>query len=235
MTPADVELIIRRIYGEGIHLHPTVYVLLLTASVIAGGLGAYIGAFLRRKGENLATKADFESILAQLREQTREVEHVKNEIAQAGWIHQRRWDLKRQLYWELLETLEEIKQKGRWLYGALTTPYTYPPVVNPQAPQLIDDFANHMQQRGTVEKLLALKGVAGVVLTGEAISALDYLNQNYNEVIDMVLHQQRTTNDWVEPAIQQLSRLVDETERAYSIVLSESQEDLLADVPRRTR
>jgi len=163
MSPAELELLLRKILGEGIQLHASVYLLFVAISVIGAGVGAYGGAYLKRRAENLATKSDFHSLLAQLRSQTREVEEIRSEIANAGWIHQRRWDLKRELYWHLLEILEEIKQKGRWFANALHKSWG----PTPETQQLVDAFAKHMLERGAIEKLLAYKGVAGMILTDD--------------------------------------------------------------------
>jgi hypothetical protein len=222
MSAAELELLLRKILGEGVQIHPVSYLALVITSVIAGAIGAFLGAYLKRRGENLATKADFDSLMGQLREQTREVEAIKSEIAQAGWVHQRRWDLKRELYWQLLEMLEELKQKGRWLFRAVGD-FWGP---NADAQQTIESFAKHIQERGTVEKLLASKGVAGMILSESAVTALEDLSREYNLAVDRILSS-GTPEDQTWFVRQQLPSLLDATDRVYAMVLSASQEDLL--------
>jgi hypothetical protein len=223
MSAAELELLLRRVLGEGIQLPPAIYLLLVVVSLLGGTVGAFFGAYSRKRGENLATKADFESLLQQLRRQTEETERIKSEIARAGWIHQRRWDLKRELYWQLLQILEEIKQKGRWLAQSLER-FWEP---NPEAQALIEAFAKHMYERGTLEKLLAYKGVAGMILTEHAGAALDRLSYEYNEMANLLIRDARPADAFFRYGRPQFDGLLAQTEEVYRLVLSESQADLL--------
>ena len=225
MSAAELELLLRRVLGEGIQLSPAVYLLVVIVSLLGGTLGAFVGAYSRKRGENLATKADFDSLLQQLRKQTEETERIKSEIARAGWIHQRRWDLKRELYWQLLQMLEEIKQKGRWLVQSLERFWS----PNPEAQALIEAFANHMYERGTVEKLLASKGVAGMILTERSSAALDRLIGDYNALADVLIRNEQPVEAFFNYGRTQFETLLAATEEVYSLVLSESQADLLGD------
>ncbi len=73
----------------------------LALVAIFGGAGAYIGSYLREKGKNLATKEDIAKL-------TRETEAIKSEISKTRWLDQKRWDLRRDVYWNLLEQLGEL-------------------------------------------------------------------------------------------------------------------------------
>jgi len=225
MSAAELELLLRRVIGEGVQLHPAIYLLVVFVSLLGGIVGAFFGAYSRKRGENLATKADFDSLLQQLRRQTEETERIKSEIARAGWIHQRRWDLKRELYWQLLQILEEIKQKGRWLAQSLQR-HSDP---NAEAQTLIETFAKHMYERGTVEKLLAYKGVAGMILTDQTSTALERLSDGYNEMADLLIRTPRPFEVFFGDDRWRFYGLLDETEAVYKLVLNESQADLLGD------
>jgi len=222
MSPSDLELLLRRLLGEGLQLHPTSYILLAVVSMLTAGMGAHLGAYLRRRGENLATKADFESILKQLSLQTMEVEGIKSEIARAGWVHQRRWELTRDLYVDLLKTLEEVRQKGRWLRQAVGN-YWCP---NPDADKHVKTFAIHMEERGTVDKLLAAKAVSGIVLSHHVVDALDRLSGDYNFALERILVDQN--QDAVVDFLRgNLDNLLGATDEVYQTVLQASQHDLL--------
>lgn len=223
MSPAELELLIRKILGEGLQLHFTVYIVIVAISLIASGIGALVGAYLKRRGENLATKADFEVLLDQVRQQTRETEQIKSEMARAGWVHQRRWDLKCELYWRLLETLEEIKQKGRLLAQMLSN-YWDP---TPEARQVIEEFARHMHERGVAEKLIGSKAAAAVVLEKSAVEALDRLALEFNEFVDLVLREPDAVEAFFGFGRDRFETLLESTEEAYQIVLSSAQEDLI--------
>jgi septal ring factor EnvC (AmiA/AmiB activator) len=56
--------------------------LLIAISLVAGGIGAYFGAYLKTKAEHRATKEDFAELLKQVESQTRAVETIKGEITE---------------------------------------------------------------------------------------------------------------------------------------------------------
>jgi hypothetical protein len=236
MSITELELLLRKLLGEGVQLHPTSYLLLIVVSLVTAGLGAYFGAYLRRRGENLATKSDFDELLQQLGRQTQQVEVIKSEIARAGWVHQRRWELSRDLYFELLRTLEELRQKGRWLAHAVSSSQVSDPPFggdywgvsphNDQAYDYVKTFADHMVERGTVEKLLAAKAVSGIVLPEEVVRALDSLSDLYNFGFERILSDPSpdTLTAFLRDNLDTLLRSTDET---YLIVLRASQHDLL--------
>jgi len=65
-------------------LQPLVYVVLVGISALGGLVGSFLTAYAKKRGENLATKADFDELLRQLRLQTAETEKIKSEIAKAS-------------------------------------------------------------------------------------------------------------------------------------------------------
>ena len=223
MSSAELELLLRKLLGEGLQLHPTVYLVIGLISVLSGGIGAFVGAYLRRRGENLATKADFDSLLSQLKQQTREVEEIKSEISQAGWIHQRRWDLKRELYAELLVVLEEIKEKGRWFSESIGSNYWG---ATSELTESLQRFATHMQDRGTLDRFLAAKALAGMFLAPQAVDALNELSHDYSLAADMIAHSDNPA-DTVARNDTHFNALIHTTQHAYEVILAEAQQDLL--------
>jgi hypothetical protein len=69
-----------------------VYALL---SLLGGLFGGYLGAYVRKKGENLATKEDIAQI-------TRIQHDIQNNISNEFWMRQRNWDMKREAAFELM-------------------------------------------------------------------------------------------------------------------------------------
>jgi hypothetical protein len=59
-------------------------------ALVAAGVGALAGGYLKTRGTNFATKADFETLLAQLRANTELVETIKAEVSQKDWA-KREW------------------------------------------------------------------------------------------------------------------------------------------------
>src|SRR6476619_6060836 len=80
--------VVRRLpYGD----RPWLFLLVIVAVMaLVAGLAAFIGAFLKTKGEHFATKRDFDELHKQLRANTELVETIKSEVAQKDWA-QREW------------------------------------------------------------------------------------------------------------------------------------------------
>ena len=70
-------------------------------TVVMAGVGAWIGTYLREKGRNYATREDVQHL-------TRLTEEVRADVSGKVWLEQKRWDLKRDFYWELLTVLNEL-------------------------------------------------------------------------------------------------------------------------------
>jgi hypothetical protein len=68
------------------------------------GAQNYLGKFLAKKAENLATHQDIQKLV----DQVRETERVKAEIADRMWDRQRRWDAKKELYVEIYSSLPNL-------------------------------------------------------------------------------------------------------------------------------
>ncbi|MFA4820538.1 MAG: hypothetical protein WC613_06300 [Candidatus Aenigmatarchaeota archaeon] len=80
MTPEQLETIFRKVISEGVTLDTWLVITIALLCLIGLGLGAYI----RKKGDNLATKEDIGDI-------TRKVEEVKAEFIKVSYEHQIRF------------------------------------------------------------------------------------------------------------------------------------------------
>src|SRR5215510_4923045 len=92
------------------HLSSRPWVLLLIQAILllmAAGLGAYYGEYLKTRGKNLATKADFDTLLDQLRANTELVETIKTEVSQRDWAKREWTNLRRVKLEALLDTMHE--------------------------------------------------------------------------------------------------------------------------------
>jgi hypothetical protein len=58
---------------------------------IVSSVGGFLGAYLRKRGELLAQKEDFERILNEQRQTTKELERIRDEITQAAWHRSQVW------------------------------------------------------------------------------------------------------------------------------------------------
>jgi len=107
------EATIQKIAAEVARYLPSyAWVLLLVQVVIlaaAAAVGAFFGEYLKTRGKNLATKADFDSLQDQLRANTELVETIKAEVGQKDWA-QREWtNLRRTKLEALLEKMHDCE------------------------------------------------------------------------------------------------------------------------------
>jgi hypothetical protein len=78
-------------------------------TVLIAGLGVWFGSFLKAKGQNFATKQDFNELKRQLKENTELVETIKSEVSQRDWA-QREWTNLRRIKLEaVLEKMHECE------------------------------------------------------------------------------------------------------------------------------
>jgi len=86
-----------------------VLVLYVIITAVAAALAAWFGSFFKTKGQNFATKKDFDELLKQLRANTELVETIKSEVGQRDWAR-REWANLRRIKLEVLfDTMHECE------------------------------------------------------------------------------------------------------------------------------
>ncbi len=65
-------------------------------TVLSAGIGAFIGAYLKKKAENLATHEDIDKLLLQIKVTTEATKSIEARISNEVWDRQRQWELKRE-------------------------------------------------------------------------------------------------------------------------------------------
>ena len=74
------------------------------------GFGAFIVPYLKKKGERVATKEDFDGLLAELRSNTEAIEEVKTKFSEQTWINQQVWVKKQEAYTSIFSLLLNVKK-----------------------------------------------------------------------------------------------------------------------------
>lgn len=69
---------------------------------LTAGAGAYFGAYLKRKGENLATKED-------IGELTQAAEEIRAKISDDVWDRQKQWEMRRDAVYDAWRALRELE------------------------------------------------------------------------------------------------------------------------------
>lgn len=63
-------------------------------------LGSFLGTYLKKKAENVATREDLQDVVKQVQAVTRTAEEIKSEIAGGLWDRQKSWELKKEVLYE---------------------------------------------------------------------------------------------------------------------------------------
>jgi hypothetical protein len=69
-------------------------------TALISGFGAYFGAYLKKKGENVATHEDIDKLVDQVRAVTTTTKEIEAKISNDMWDRQKRWELKRDAIFE---------------------------------------------------------------------------------------------------------------------------------------
>lgn len=88
------------------------YALVAATSLLAAMVGNLLASYARKRGETLATKADFDEILRQLRQSTKAAEDIKASVQHSDWIS-REWKVVRRT--KLEELLDSAYAAEHWL------------------------------------------------------------------------------------------------------------------------
>lgn len=78
-------------------------------SLAGGWLGAYLGAYLKKKGENLATHEDIDKLVDQVRAVTQTTKEIEAKISDEVWNRQKRWEIKRDAIFEVVRALGDLE------------------------------------------------------------------------------------------------------------------------------
>ncbi len=89
----------------------------ITTFVFAGG-GAYFGAYLRKKGENLATHEDLDALVEQMKAVTNATKQIEAQISTDVWHRQSRWEMRKTA---ILEALRDFATAGPLVWKLLWT------------------------------------------------------------------------------------------------------------------
>jgi len=186
MNPQDIELIIRQVLDQGVPLDWTdirVYAVVMVTTLLGSGIGAWVGAFFSKRGELRAIETKFDSLVSQVARITTVQEEIRAKISTEAWVEQKQWDLKRDLYSDLLEALYytrhiadrifDIDQKRIWA----------------------DDDEQQQQRRNLIkqegdkeapylQKIIKCRAIGDLVLTSDVINTLDKLQDAWVKAND---------------------------------------------------
>jgi hypothetical protein len=83
-------------------------------TALAGLLGAFVGsyltAYMKRKGENLATHEDIDKLVDQVSAVTIATKQIEAKISDAVWNRQKGWEMKREVLFSAAEALAQVDE-----------------------------------------------------------------------------------------------------------------------------
>ncbi len=71
--------------------------------LVSAFIGSYLGPYLKRKGQNLATHEDIDKLVDQVRAVTTTTKEIEAKISNDVWDRQKRWELKRDVLFEMMK------------------------------------------------------------------------------------------------------------------------------------
>ena len=185
---------------------------LLSIAAVAG-VGAYLGAYLRKKGENRAIHEDIDRVV-------RATEELRSQISGDLWVRQKRWEFRREVYSALIEGLDEVVRS--------TTLYSVHTFNTDSSDPGWDEKHKELTERRAVahRSLRKARALAGVFLPEPTVRILDDMERaqtgklRFGEVFDL------------EEALSTESR---EARKAYDELIAAARRDLLDMEERRLK
>jgi hypothetical protein len=143
-------------------------------TLVVGGVGAWFGAYFKKKGENYATKEDLGELVRQMRELAKAQEEIKAEISDKMWDRQRRWELKRDVL------VEAMRKAGVLVYKLSAIEGVYETSRSMEAMQSSDRMAVHAAKLHECNDATAefdtVTCVAGIGCAGKVVRAKQELS-----------------------------------------------------------
>jgi hypothetical protein len=84
---------------------------------VCAGAGAYLGSYLKNKGEHLATREDIDKVVEQVRVVTKATKEIEAKISDEVWDRQKRWELKREVLFDTIKRTALVKDALTELYA----------------------------------------------------------------------------------------------------------------------
>jgi len=187
------------------------YLVLAGLFVIGFLIKHYVPKYLNEKAKNFATKEDFSELLEFEKITTKEIESIKGQISKGIWVDQRRWDLKRELYTNLLETFHELKKTSAHVAAS------YSPNRDKDFIEKNKEFYDKQKKRQfeLLDEAGRLTAISALIISDESLNAIENFKKE-SIILD-------SEND----GYKYMLTLSDNSDSAYRLLLEEAKIDLL--------
>src|SRR5690242_3526662 len=92
------------------------YLLVALLSLIGGWFGGFFGAYLKKKGENLATHEDIDKVVDQVKAVTEATKTIENKLSGELWDKQKQWEMKKEVLFETARRIADLDDALLSLY-----------------------------------------------------------------------------------------------------------------------
>lgn len=176
MTPEQIEELARQIESQGLPIDWKVYVVMWLLALVGAAVGAAIAGYYSKRGEIKAIHDQIEKV----EEQTRRITNVVEREKSLAWLEQKRWDLKRDFYWEILATINALSSALRELRNV----FKFEGVMTPEQVQSLVSLVNTSTKRvmEREDALIRILGVGRILLTDNVVELLDSYQQDLQQI-----------------------------------------------------
>ena len=89
-------------------------------TLVSAFIGSYLAAYLKKKGENLATHEDIDKLLDQVSAVTRTTKEIEARISSDVWDRQKQWEMKREVLFEAAKSVARVEERLMGLHSVLS-------------------------------------------------------------------------------------------------------------------
>jgi len=111
------------------------YMGLAITTVVGSWAASFLGAYLKKKGENLATHEDINKLVAQVSAVTTATKEIESKITSEVWDRQKRWEMKREVLFETTKRVAVARSALLHLCGVYTTEKASKETGRPERPE----------------------------------------------------------------------------------------------------
>jgi hypothetical protein len=182
MTPQELEAIIHQILSNELR---TTFALAAVLMVVLPPFAAALGSYMATKGKNLATKEDLAHLEKQVAATTKVAEEIKADVGKAS----KQWELKRQIYTDLLEALYRLLFVEENLIEAERREdrvYALPDEDQAEPLKVIKALRNSLthEEHSHLRTVVRIRGIGALMLAKETTSALDVFDRSWTKAHD---------------------------------------------------
>lgn len=206
MSPNEIREIIEGLRNQGIFF-PWWQCIFLALSVL---FSAYLGSYVKAKGQEKAIKEDFKDLRDRLIQTTKDTEQIKIELSSKNWMTQQHWSRREQHYVGLLEQLAKLRIALEDCTNYFMGPGDDKMPDSPYFKEMLK--LSHTSLIGIRERL----GPAAIFLSPRAIDALNKL----------IFDKWHLDNFEISSNFDHFDVATSLTNTAYDIVLEEAKSEL---------